>query len=353
MADPVLVVDRTRHVVAANRAYMQTFGTSPSPVGAECTAGVDCLEHHLPPSDPRVPCTACRVAATGQPETRIYRSSRAGGQDWEVSFSPIRGTGGDVTHVLEVWRDIRDRARLQAQIAHAERLSSLGLLAAGVSHEVNNPLASVMVATDALSRTCSRADMDPELLQEVDELVRTIRQGIARCRETTGRLMQLAQPRSQEAAPVDLNSIVRECLSLLEFQMRKQRIRSELDLTEEPIEVWSRESGLVSLCMNLMLNAVQAMPDGGTLSVSTRGDARQVQMVIRDTGPGVPPDVAAKIWEPFFTTKSSGSGTGLGLTICLSIVSAHGGSIRLDRRGGGGARFVVELPRHRTEAADA
>lgn len=352
LADAIVVTDRRRRVIAANRAYRRAFGSSPSPAALECSESRHCTGYDDPNGEP---CSACHVFATGQSLVKawIVRNMDGSHGEWEASFSPIHGGGEVVTHVVEVWRDIRDRRALEAQLAHGERLASIGLLAAGVGHEINNPLASVMAAAESLSRTCERLALGPEDRLEVQELTNTVHAGIERCHEITTKLMLLAKPASTARSPVDLNRAVSDTLSLLSFQTRAQGIQVIAKLERELPAVWGHESALRGLCMNLMLNAVQAMTRGGTLTVSTRREDHHVTFEVLDTGPGVPLEVADRIWDAFFSTKPVGQGTGLGLSVARGIVANHGGSLRLESPAEGGARFVVDLPAGAAEGHDA
>jgi hypothetical protein len=257
-----------------------------------------------------------------------------------------------VGHVVEVWRDVTDRTELEVQLGHSERLASLGVLAAGVGHEINNPLASVLAGVESLSRWLARAEFGDAGLREASEVLGLLEQEIARCRETTDKLMLLAQPVSTAPSWFDANRAARDTLSLLRFEMRKRKIVLVEQLDPDLPPLWGRESGLRGVWMNVMINAVQAMPEGGTLTVGTQRVGDSIRFWVQDTGPGIPPEHADRIWDPFFTTKPTGQGTGLGLAITQRVVARHGGRIRAENVPGGGARFTVELPLHGSGGID-
>jgi len=262
-------------------------------------------------------------------------------------MSPVIGPAGDVTHVVEVWRDVSERTRLESQLSHSERLASLGILAAGVAHEINNPLASVLVAVESVQRRLvagseveGQCTPDPEILELLDVMERETR----RCRDISDKLTLLAQPNTGPSTWVDLNRAERDTLTLLRYVMKRQGVDPVEELAPSLPAIWARESGIRSVCMNLMLNAVQAMPSGGTLHVRTGRRGDNVFLDVADTGSGIAPEHLDHIWDPFFTTKPPGSGTGLGLSITQRIVTRHGGAITAENRDGGGARFTVEIP---------
>jgi PAS domain S-box-containing protein len=343
--EAVLVVNHERRIVAANRRYVDVFGLR----------GTVCSEEQCPdrafPASPDDPggCGACDVLETHQPTRRLRLVPDAKGtkRRWEGTMSPVMGPGGDVTHVVEVWRDVSERTRLESQLSHSERLASLGILAAGVAHEMNNPLASVLVAVESVQRRLAAGrevegpcSPDPEIVELLEVMERETR----RCREISDKLTLLAQPYTGPSTWVDLNQAVHDTLTLLRYILKQQGVEAGTELEASLPTIWARESGMRSVCMNLMLNAVQAMPTGGTLLVRTKRVDQRVVLEVADTGPGIAPEHLDRIWDPFFTTKPPGSGTGLGLSITQRIVTRHGGRIGAENRGEGGARFTVELP---------
>jgi signal transduction histidine kinase len=261
-----------------------------------------------------------------------------------VSFNPALGPDGEVSHVVEVWRDISERSELERQLSHSERLASLGQLAAGVAHEINNPLASLLAGIESLGRWLERREFDAAGTAEAGETLTLLEREARRCRETTDKLMLLAQPVQVAPTEVDMNVAVRDTLSLLNYQMRKQGVRTVESLDPALPSIWARASGMRGVCMNLMLNAVQAMERGGTLTVRTRSEADGIALEIEDTGHGIEAAHLDRVWDPFFTTKPVGQGTGLGLSITQRVVSRHGGTIRVESRPGEGSRFIVWLP---------
>ncbi len=345
LSDAVVVVDRSQRVVAANRRYLEAFGSSRADlVGSACREVLHCPELKSGPGPNR--CAACDVLEQRRPQRRLRSLPDGTGAQrrWEASFNPILGPSGEVSHVVEVWRDITDRSQLESQLSHSERLASLGMLAAGVAHEINNPLASVMAGIESLSRWLKRAELGFDAAAEVAEVLAVIEREITRCRETTDKLMLLAQPYSVAPSWVRLNQAARDTVSLLRFQMRKQGVEAVEELDPNLPEIWAKETSMRAVCMNLMMNAVHAMPTGGTLTVATARMESGVVLAVEDTGPGIAPQHLDRIWDPFFTTKPMGQGTGLGLSITQRIVARHGGTIRVESLPGEGARFVVELP---------
>ncbi len=344
LADGVLVVDRDRKVLAANRRYLETFGTGTADVASRpCSESLRCPEME---SSAAGDCPACAVFRLRTPQRFIRTVADASGtlRRWEATFTPVFDHARVVTHVVEVWREITERTQLELQLAQSERLAATGILAAGVAHEINNPLASILAGVESLGRWIERREFDTDGVQEAAETVNTLSREIERCRVTTDKLRLLG--RSYEATPtwVDLNAAVSDALSLLRYEIRRREILAVVKLEPELPEIWAREAGMRGVCMNLMLNAVQAMDANGRLEVTTRRAGDQVVLEVQDSGPGIPPQNIDRIWNPFFTTKGSGQGTGLGLPITNRIVDRHGGRISVESVPGRGARFIVELP---------
>jgi two-component system, NtrC family, sensor kinase len=344
ISDAVVVVDRERRLVAANRRYLEAFGVRrPELVGIECHEALACRE------DARVtgsPCGACDAIQTRRPGRLLRTRTGADGQPrrWEVSFNPAVGDDGQVTHVVEVWRDTSERRQLESQLAHSERLAALGQLAAGVGHEINNPLASLLAGIESLQRWLGRREFGEAGTADAAETLSLLEREARRCRETTDKLMLLAQQVQVAPTNMDLNVAVRDTLSLLNYQMRRQGVKAAEALNPDLPPIWARASGIRGVCMNLMMNAVQAMPQGGSLTVRTRREGQGVALEIEDTGHGIEAEHIDRIWDPFFTTKPVGQGTGLGLSITQRVVSRHGGRIHVESRPGAGAKFIVWLP---------
>jgi hypothetical protein len=346
IADAVVVVDNRHRVVAANRRFAESFGfMRPDIIGRLCHESLACPEvDQLPESGG---CIACEVNLAKEPRRLLRSLPDASGvmRRWETTLSPVLDAEDRVTHIVEVWRDITERSQLESQLSHSERLASLGMLAAGVAHEINNPLASIVAGVETLQRWLDRSTgLDPESRADMAEVLEMLERETIRSRETTAKLLLLAQPYQTAANWTDVNRAARDTITLLRYQMQKQNITAVEDLVPELPPIWARSSGIRGVLMNLCMNAVQAMPEGGTLTLRTHFDAGHVTIEVEDTGPGIHPAHADRIWDPFFTTKPVGQGTGLGLSITQGIVTRHGGKIRVENADPHGARFVIDLP---------
>jgi PAS domain S-box-containing protein len=254
---------------------------------------------------------------------------------------PLQNASGDdaVVGTLLLIEDITDQVQLEEQLQISEKMASIGLLAAGVAHEVNTPLTGISSFTQMLLEGADPTDPKTVLLEKIE------RQTFRAAKIVNG-LLNLSRPgsASNERIEVDLNAVITDVFSLLEHQFTVGSIKARRDLATAAMPVMGIEHQLQQVFLNLFLNARDAMPSGGWLSVTTRIEGESVIAEIADTGLGIPSEQLARIYDPFFTTKAIGRGTGLGLSITYGIVREHAGTINCDSAVGQGTRFTLALP---------
>jgi PAS domain S-box-containing protein len=246
---------------------------------------------------------------------------------------------GSVEGSILLLENVTERVLLEQQLQISEKMASIGLLAAGVAHEVNTPLTGISSYTQMLLENADASDPRTPILEKIE------RQTFRAAKIVNG-LLTLSRPGTPggERTSVDVNAVITDVFSLLEHQFEVGRIKVRRELAQEPLLVRAIEHQLQQVFLNLFLNARDAMPSGGWLSVSTRTDGMSVFAEVADTGSGIPPEQLARIYDPFFTTKATGRGTGLGLSISYGIVREHDGTIRCDSAVGQGTRFTLTLP---------
>jgi PAS domain S-box-containing protein len=254
---------------------------------------------------------------------------------------PLQNASGDdaVVGMLMIIEDITDRVQLEEQLQISEKMASIGLLAAGVAHEVNTPLTGISSFTQMLLEGADPADPKTVLLEKIE------RQTFRAAKIVNG-LLNLSRPgtASNDRVSVDLNAVITDVFSLLEHQFAVGSIKVRRDLAPVQVSVLGIEHQLQQVFLNLFLNARDAMPSGGWLSVATRLEGDRAVAEVADTGSGIPSEQIARIYDPFFTTKAIGRGTGLGLSITYGIVREHDGTILCDSAVGQGTRFTMALP---------
>ena len=343
--DGLVVFDADERIVRWNRALESFYGvTRDAAIGRRLgdifdadfveALGAARLEHPYG-------ATLCRVPLS----SRDRNTPRLLVNATEV---PLQHSGADdaVVGTLLLIEDITDHVRLEEQLQISEKMASIGLLAAGVAHEVNTPLTGISSFTQMLLEGADPADPRTVLLEKIE------RQTFRAAKIVNG-LLNFSRPgtSSNERTEVDLNAVVTDVFVLLEHQFGVGSIKVRRNLAPTRVPVLGIEHQLQQVFLNLFLNARDAMPSGGWLSVSTRVGDRGAVAEVADTGSGIPSEQLARIYDPFFTTKTIGRGTGLGLSITYGIVQEHGGTIHCESAVGQGTRFQVTLPLARAAGA--
>ena len=255
-----------------------------------------------------------------------------------AAIAPLRTPGGDTAGTLVILEDITARVHLEEQLQLSDKMASIGLLAAGVAHEVNTPLTGISSFTQMLLEGTEPDDPRTQLLEKIE------RQTFRAAKIVNG-LLNLARPgRSDAAGPVDVNGVINGVLALLEHQLQTANIQLRRELSPTPTVVLGVESKLQQVFLNLFLNARDAMPTGGWLSVASRVEDARAVIEVADTGSGIARDDLPRIYDPFFTTKAVGQGTGLGLSITYGVIKEHSGSIECKSGPDTGTQFTVSLP---------
>jgi two-component system NtrC family sensor kinase len=283
------------------------------------------------------------VFATGRLQIFQIESSATGElRTYRLSKIPMRLDDGPVTHVITVGEDVTEWRQAQDRFSQAEKLAAIGTLAAGVMHEINNPLATIAACAESLE--LGNENASPEL----QEGLRLIQSEVQRCKGIVDSLLDFSRPKAGDKSLLDVNAAIDRTLFVLKHHTRfkKLRVTVELDRSLGRV-VYANEEQLVQVFMALLLNAMDAMQERGTVTLRTKrgDDARTVVAEVVDQGEGIRRADVGKIFEPFFTTKAPGRGTGLGLSICYAIVAEHGGRIEVDSAPGEGSVFRILLPR--------
>jgi len=272
---------------------------------------------------------------------RVPMTSRhkEGGQRLLINAAtaPLRAPDGGLGGTIIILEDISTRVRLEEQLQISEKMASVGLLAAGVAHEVNTPLTGISSFTQMLLEGADSDDPKTKVLEKIE------RQTFRAAKIVNG-LLNLARPIKVETGPVDVNAVVNEVLVLLEHQLKTSHISVRKDLVSPSPIATGLDYKLQQVFLNLFLNARDAMPKGGWLSIETRRHGDRVVIKVGDTGKGISADHLSRIYDPFYTTKELGQGTGLGLSITYGIVQEHDGTIECESIEGQGTRFSITFP---------
>lgn len=265
---------------------------------------------------------------------------------WVVSKVPMRSPEtGEVTHVITVGEDVTMRVEAIHAVSRAEKLAAVGRLAAGVVHEINNPLATIAACAEALEqRTSEGAFEGCDGLDDLNEYLGLIKSEAFRCKSITTGLLDFSRIRTGDRHPLDIGEILRSSANLISHQKRGDNIKIEIDIAENSPLVNADGGQIQQAVIALATNAIDAMPDGGSLRFRTYPQHNSVAIEIEDTGVGIPAEDMSKIFEPFFTTKEVGKGTGLGLAVCYGIITDHSGRLSVRSNVGKGTTFTILLP---------
>lgn len=345
ISDVMVVLSLDFQIVSVNHEFNKVFGVA-EPEGMACYQVLRNAQH---------PCYPCPVAAA-RDDNKICRHLAiysVGGKNrhFEITASPLRNRDGKPSLVLILMRDVTLEKELQAKYYQAQQMATIGVLAAGVAHEINNPLTAISGFAEGLKRRLPRLQrkIDEELQDDFSEYLGIILKECQRCQEIVRNLLTFGRQTSFEATPVDLNALVKDSLKLLHNQLKHQRkdlIR--LAMEESLPLIRGDESQLKQVILNLLFNAFDATAEKGVIILRTYEEDRdRVVLSVEDSGCGIPNEHIDKLFEPFFTTKPVGKGVGIGLSTCYNIVNQHGGEILVESEVGRGSTFAVRLPREK------
>jgi two-component system NtrC family sensor kinase len=291
------------------------------------------------------------VARAGEPIRCEVRLPGASGAMAAAAFSvvPVRGARGARVAVLAAGHDLTALRALQSQVLHAEKLATVGQVAAGVAHEINNPLTSIQMCIEAVLRKSTLAieGRVPNVIEPIDvERLRKIQDGSERIHRFSRDLTAYARPSGREIEEVSLNEVVEHALSFCEPVLYETKAVLVRELSPELPLVWVVRDQIMQVVTNLVRNAAQALGEGGgSVTVRTyRSGKASVGLAVSDDGEGIRSEDQPHVFDPFFSTKPAGRGTGLGLTVVRNIVFAHAGKISFQSMPGSGTTFVVSLP---------
>ena len=352
ISDPIYVVDDAYRITVPNVALIRWLVEQRSGSSAERTrvlesiVGRNCYQTlYGRPS----PCEGCQMEAALHSGKHLQWTERrrrpdGGREEWEISAYPIRGHRDEPSQVIILGRDVTERRMLEVSLSQSEKLAALGQLAAGLAHEINNPLTAIVANVQLLLRKSEPDDLEYESLalikQASDRAVRVVRN-----------LLDFARQEQYEFQPTDINGSLSAALELLSHQFRTADINVSADLAPSLPAALVSQDHLQGVWLNLLLNARDAVtqrkragvPACVWVSSYLRDDGLLI-VTIRDNGVGIPPDQLNHIFEPFFTTKDPGKGTGLGLSTSFRVVKQHGGEIQVDSELDKGTTFSVLLP---------
>jgi len=370
----LVIEDKDCNIRFMNKSLIEIFGDK---------IGKKCYEEFKGRKEKCPVCPIDEILVKGK-ETFTYLDQDTQGNYYELSAAPFQDEKGE-RHILETLRDITEQKKLelqvqeythslektnrelenalkslketQAQLIQVEKMAAVGQLAAGVAHELNNPLGGILGYSQF---ALEKIDQKPirQFTQEDTEsflqYLKDIERQTKRCRSIIQSLLKFSRAsRKEEFEPTDINSVLKETFMFTRHQVAKSKVRLVEKLAESLPLINGYSGQLQQVFTNLILNAVQAMPEGGTLTINSKTgeDLKAVEISFTDTGEGIPEENLSKIFEPFFTSKKVGEGTGLGLSVSYGLIKNHGGEIEVRSKKGQGTTFTVILPIVKKEIA--
>ncbi len=344
--DLLAVVSPDYRIIYVNKVFNEYFDI-PHP------EGLYCYQVFRGNSEPCEVCPLRTALQTGKPDRTSYIDHRPDRSlHFEVVASPMFDDKSQVRTILVSKRDVTMEKEYQAKYYQAEKMATIGLLAAGVAHEINNPLAAISGFSEALKRriphlgTLLNKETDQAILEDFTDYTTTILEECNRCRDIVGNLLSFSSQKTCKFNTIDLNSLVTDSLKILHHQIKLHPgITLVLDLSPTPVTIRGAQGELKQVLLNLVLNAMDAIDSKGVITIRTNMNRPDhAALIVEDTGQGIAPETLGKLFIPFFTTKTQGHSIGIGLSICYNIIQLHGGEIHVCSEPGKGSIFRVLLP---------
>ena len=342
---PTLILTKEMLIVAANQIFLNKMGLTHDEV-----VGKSCHEIFYNSKDPCAKdiCPFSRVISLGKADSVLRTvTDNNGGVGWEDRvFSPIFNDDGSLAYVMESVRDVtfikkmeREFKEAQAQVIQAEKMASIGQLAAGVAHEINNPLTGILFYASMLMEKLS--DTDPR-----KEDIGYIIEDVNRCKGIVRNLLAYSRKTSPSKNIIQFKMLIEQSLGLIRDQKLSRNVEVVKEMAEDMMLVQVDMDQVNQAIINLVMNALAAMEGKGTLTlrIYREKSAKKVFLEVEDTGCGIPASNLSRIFDPFFTTKEPGKGTGLGLSTAIGIIRENGGRLFVKETSSKGTTFVAELP---------
>jgi PAS domain S-box-containing protein len=334
ITDLISIQDRDYRLVRVNKAFANTLNMK-----QEELVGKTCYQVVHNTNKPVSNCPHMETMRTKKPATGAFFDTHLG-LYLEVSTSPIFDEKGEIIASVHVARDISDRKKMEEKLLATDRLVSIGELASGIAHELNNPLTGVVGFSELL---VGRKDIPDDAREDLE----TVNREAKRAAKVVKNLLIFARGHPQEKKSLEINKVIENVVQLRAYEMKINNIQVDSKLASDLPEVIGDEFQLQQVFLNIIINSEHFMIEahrGGKLIIITKREGDMIKTSFSDDGPGIAPENLPHLFDPFFTTKEVGKGTGLGLSICHGIVAEHGGAIYAESEPGKGANFIVELP---------
>lgn len=357
----IVVLNTDFTVAEANEAFLKKVRkTKEEVMGASCFQILYGLTTPCPNSLPDLQCPMIETLRTRKSAHVIHEIPGSGFQaSYEnIVTYPLIDTQGKIIRIIEIRRDISEsiesrwdqrHKRLKQEFNHLiqeDRMISLGKLVAGCVHEINNPIQGLLTFTDLMQSMLADGKLSAGGVEEFKQYLELMSEELERCGRIVSGLLSFSREKSHQHTMIDFNDLIQSVINLTRHKMQMQQIEMKTTLSKPPLLIKGDKNRLQQCMLNLIFNAMEAMPDGGMLSIISKPDKKKKQIVVevKDTGEGIAKEYLNQIFNPFFTTKAEGQGTGLGLSIVYNVVKMHRGEIHVESRLGQGSRFILSFP---------
>jgi signal transduction histidine kinase len=330
------IVDQSFTLLAINISRAERAEKTPVQL-----VGKPCYKALFDRNDPCPECEVSRTLFSGQSTFRILRHWELENepQEWEINTYPIQDENGQTIQAILLEQDVTEKRRLEAKLIQSEKLAAVGQLAAGLAHEINNPLTAIIANAQLIQR-------DPGLDADLRESIELIEVAGARAGQVVRNLLDLSRRDQYQYVQIDLLENIQKAVNLLQYELVSRDINLSIEKDREIPGLLASPEHLEGVWINLISNAIDAIGSapGGKIWIRLHVNKGEVRVTVADNGHGIPSERIDRIFEPFYTTKASGHGTGLGLAVCQRIIKQHGGFIQVNSRHGVGTEFHVTLP---------
>lgn len=332
ISDPVILLDSEARIKIVNEEFQKRYGTPLHQVLNQTPLDLDLQR--------QCPLALCGDVFHKMPDTPLSKEVRiASGEIFLIYFYPIQSIIGVVDNLVCYVKDITEQKKLETKIQQTEKLVSMGQLAAGIAHEINNPLGVILCHIDLLKD-------EAELSNEAQQDLAVIEKHAGNCRTIIADLLKFAHQQRTVKQSASINSIIGEVVSMVSSQFQKGKIAIDIQLQNDLPEILLDVEKIKQVILNLLINSSHAIQDKGKIAISSRYDeiSNNCTVIIEDNGAGIPQEKLANIFDPFFTTKPPGQGTGLGLSVSYGIIKDHNGEIKAESEPEKNTRFIITLP---------
>jgi signal transduction histidine kinase len=359
--EPILILNTDFTIFQANEAFLQTTGADRSDLqGSYCYQTIYGYQVHCSSASPKHECPVLETLRTGKTAHAIHEWTAVdkGSADCNVISYPVKNQNGEIVKVLEIWQDITDQfqstwekrsRRLKddlKKLVHEDRMISLGKLAASCVHEINNPIQGLITFCRLMEDTLGQGRVGKSDIEDMKNYSSLMSGELERCGRIVTSLLSFARENNESYSDIVFQDVISSVTALTQHKMSLQNIELITEISSQAFIIRADKHQLQQCLMNLVFNAMEAMPDGGRLRIALTGDktGRNTVLVIEDNGTGISEEMISNIFDPFFTTKEAGHGTGLGLPIVYGVIKSLNASIDVKSEVGKGTIFRLEFP---------